>query len=118
MLLARVPGPPVGALVGEVRDQRSRALILPVVLIVLAALAHARPPDPTWITGVYDDADSDDVVIVAEGSAMGVVDDPRLPLRKRTVLPVAIVPVVDAAVVPAVSSLRVPIRAPPLRKGD
>jgi hypothetical protein len=31
--------------------------------IVLPALAAASPPDPTWIPGVYDDADFDDIVI-------------------------------------------------------
>jgi hypothetical protein len=26
-------------------------------------LAHARPPDPVWLAGIYDDADFDDVVL-------------------------------------------------------
>jgi len=37
--------------------------LLAIVLgIVLPALAAASPPDPTWIPGLYDDADFDDVV--------------------------------------------------------
>ena len=28
----------------------------------LIALAYASPPDPTWITGIYDNAGYDDVV--------------------------------------------------------
>ena len=30
--------------------------------LALPVLAHASPPDPSWIPGVYDDADFDDVV--------------------------------------------------------
>lgn len=37
---------------------------------VLPALAHAAPPDPTWVAGIYDDGDLDDVVaLIASGSA-------------------------------------------------
>jgi hypothetical protein len=36
--------------------------LLPVV-VGLVSLAYARPPDPTWISGIYDDGDYDDVVI-------------------------------------------------------
>jgi hypothetical protein len=31
-------------------------------LATITALAYASPPDPTWIPGVYDDGDFDDVV--------------------------------------------------------
>jgi len=33
-----------------------------LTLIALAPLAAASPPDPLWIAGIYDAADSDDVV--------------------------------------------------------
>jgi hypothetical protein len=33
------------------------------MLAGIAPLAHASPPDPTWIAGLYDDADFDDVVL-------------------------------------------------------
>lgn len=41
--------------------------ILPVALAVvlmwaLPVLAHASPPDPSWVPGFYDDGDYDDVV--------------------------------------------------------
>ena len=41
-----------------------RLLIGTTVLVVasLSSLAYASPPDPTWVPGVYDDADFDDVV--------------------------------------------------------
>jgi hypothetical protein len=42
-----------------------RALVVGLVLTLtctLPMLAHASPPDPSWIPGIYDDADFDDVV--------------------------------------------------------
>jgi hypothetical protein len=41
-----------------------RALTIPIVsvLIVLPSAGLASPPDPTWINGIYDGADFDDVV--------------------------------------------------------
>src|SRR6185369_10111014 len=35
---------------------------LAAVLATISSLAYASPADPTWIPGVYDDADFDDVV--------------------------------------------------------
>jgi hypothetical protein len=43
-----------------VRD--TLALLVLAVGLALPVLAHASPPDPSWIPGVYDDADFDDVV--------------------------------------------------------
>ena len=37
------------------------ALVI-IAQTTLSALAFASPPDPSWIPGVYDDADYDDVV--------------------------------------------------------
>jgi len=33
-----------------------------VVLILLPMIAFASPPDPSWIAGIYDGADGDDLV--------------------------------------------------------
>lgn len=42
---------------------RRLLLVLPTAaLVILVPLALARPVDPLWIPGVYDDADQDDVV--------------------------------------------------------
>jgi hypothetical protein len=44
---------------------------LAVHVIAVVWLAHASPPDPTWIPGLYDDADGDDVVaFIVEASAL------------------------------------------------
>src|SRR5262249_9656299 len=60
--------------IGRTRDGMSRRLgavlvlrrllIGATVLVMasLSSLAYASPPDPTWIAGIYDDADFDDVV--------------------------------------------------------
>jgi len=39
------------------------ALALVVALFTLTSLCYASPPDQTWIAGLYDDADHDDVVL-------------------------------------------------------
>jgi len=33
------------------------------VLLAVAPLANASPPDPLWIAGIYDAADFDDVIV-------------------------------------------------------
>ena len=59
------------------------AVLLPMVLslIVLPAIAFARPPDSAWIGGIYDGADGDDsVVLVYETAAPSVPNEPPPPL--------------------------------------
>jgi hypothetical protein len=41
------------------------AAILFGVMLVLAPLAHADPPDASWLVGWWDAADYDDVVVLA-----------------------------------------------------
>jgi hypothetical protein len=38
------------------------AMLLALLIIAPITLVHASPPDPTWLAGVYDQADFDDVV--------------------------------------------------------
>jgi hypothetical protein len=45
-------------------EQGLGALLLLVALALHPALAQASPPDPSWIPGIYDDADHDDVVLL------------------------------------------------------
>jgi len=48
-------------------------LVLAGVLVALTPLAYASPPDPSWIRGLYDDGDFDDInMLITSGS--GVVD--------------------------------------------
>ena len=48
------------------------AWILSGLLLSLPPIAWASPPDPTWIRGVYDDADFDDVVTYLTSTAAAV----------------------------------------------
>jgi hypothetical protein len=45
------------------RFARLIGVILTLGIAILPPLCHASPPDPTWIAGLYDDADYDDVVL-------------------------------------------------------
>ena len=46
------------------------AVLLLGAVATLAPLAYATPPDPTWIAGVWDDGDHDDVIfrITSDGA--------------------------------------------------
>jgi hypothetical protein len=47
-------------------------LVLAVtVLVALPALAYSDPPDPTWISGVWDDDDFDNVVEAVTNTLLG-----------------------------------------------
>jgi hypothetical protein len=53
------------------RVRSGLAFVLVAGFFALTALAQASPPDPTWIAGIYDDDDFDDVVVfIAAGSAL------------------------------------------------
>ena len=57
---------------------RLMAAVLLLCLLALGPLAHASPPDPTWIAGIYDDADYDDVVL-AITSSVGTIAAATVP---------------------------------------
>jgi len=56
----------------KLRGPAPLSQILPIVLVValsmLAPLAHASAPDPSWIAGIYDGADYDDIVVLVTGA--------------------------------------------------
>jgi hypothetical protein len=94
---------------------RLRGTVLAVVitlLVGLVALAYASPTDQTWLPGIYDNADYDNVILMLT-SVVGAADGVRI----TSACPIAVV----ATVVTLPSSrpadaLRVPyhLRAPPL----
>jgi hypothetical protein len=47
---------------GRLWFKRCLALVLLACCCILPLLAHASPPDPIWLPGIYDDADYDDVI--------------------------------------------------------
>ena len=48
------------------------ALVLVGPIVALTPLAYATPLDPSWICGIYDAADYDDVVVLITSEAGGV----------------------------------------------
>src|SRR5215467_9576109 len=50
------------------RRVSSLTWLIVAVVCALAPLAYASPPDPTYLSGIWDDADYDDVVILVTSS--------------------------------------------------
>ena len=57
---------------GRLLSQALVALLILAAQALLPTLAHASPPDPSWIPGIYDGADYDDVVLLVS-SEVGTV---------------------------------------------
>jgi len=55
------------------------------VLVVLTSIAYATPPDPTWVSGFFDDDDNDNGVLLIT-SGLAALDP--FPLCCWTPLPV------------------------------
>ena len=89
------------------------AMSLALLIIAPVTLAHASPPDQTWLEGIYDQADFDDIVdlltssLEASGSATTPGAQPWLALEPK-LCPAR---VAGPASVPASSP---PLRAPPI----
>jgi hypothetical protein len=55
------------------------------VLVALTPLAYAAPPDPTWVSGFFDDDDNDNGVFLVTSSQVTL---DAFPLRSWTPFPV------------------------------
>jgi hypothetical protein len=77
-------------------------LVLVAFLLALTPLAHALPPDPTWISGIWDDDDFDDVVAYIT-SAAGSLHPPFPCHIRRVALPA----------LPSTLGFPAPVSAPP-----
>ena len=89
------------------------AMFLALLLIAPVTLAHASPPDQTWISGISDQADFDDVVGLLT-SALEVTDATTAPeVGPSLALAPKLCPAMVAwpASAPAYSA---PLRAPPI----
>jgi hypothetical protein len=75
MLRTRITGCFPDAVADRVGRRWERLWATPLLLTLtcLVPIAHASPPDPVWIAGTYDSADSDDVLLKA------CLDSPRHP---------------------------------------
>jgi len=45
---------------------------LAVLVLMLTPLAHAGPPDQTWLGGLYDNGDYDDVVLLVLSNVVAI----------------------------------------------
>ena len=71
---------------------RCRFALVPLLggaLLTLVAFAHASPPDETWRSGVYDEADFDDVIDLIV-SLSGAVPDSAPRIFQRSPLAAAV----------------------------
>ena len=93
----------------------TRALLVPVLIAVLIGLtpaAYADPPDPTWVSGFWDDDDFDNtVIIIANGFA---IDAPALVDAGPLFAPVARVKPRDPVDPPIPLRSSLGSRAPPV----
>lgn len=46
--------------------------LLLACLVSVSPLAYASPPDPTWMAGIYDDDDGDDVIVSLTWAAWAI----------------------------------------------
>ena len=86
------------------------ALLLAGPLFALTPLAHATPQDPTWMAGIYDGADYDDVVLLIT-TAGGIPPSPPPQVFRGVV--VAAMPTHAAALISTAPPSPLQSRAPP-----
>ena len=97
----------------DVTCRRILGLVLVLAALALTPAAYASPSDQTWIAGLYDNADFDDVVLFITSGLGGV--QPSLVWSPRVVaLVIGVVPPVEISVPASVSLASGPSRAPPL----
>jgi predicted membrane channel-forming protein YqfA (hemolysin III family) len=82
------------------------------ILCVLVPVAYATPPDPTYVTGLWDNADYDDVVILVT-SSIGSTDTRTAGDLVRLLVVVTLVPPGERELPPAPALSPHPPRAPP-----
>jgi hypothetical protein len=95
------------------RLARLSVTLLTLLVIVPVTLAHANPPDQTWLAGVYDQADFDDVVglLTSALEASGSATAPDAGLCLALAPKLCLAAVAGRVSAPAYSA---PLRAPPL----
>jgi hypothetical protein len=57
----------------DIGGHRLVVVVTLVAVVCLVPAAHGSPPDPTWLDGLYDNADFDDVVLLITSNG-GVVE--------------------------------------------
>ena len=112
--MAQVPGNCSRPLVGHLGGRCGRlcALGLLFVLCAIVPLAHAIPPDPLWMSGIYDGADFDEV-LAAVTSATEVAERLPLAVAEPTIIVARPVGLAALVLVSPISLSACPVRSPP-----
>ena len=94
------------------RPLGSSVMLLAFLIIAPVTLAHASPSDPTWLAGVYDQADFDDVLSLLTSACDAIAFTTAPEAGPCLVLAPKLCPAMVAwpATAPAYSA---PLRAPP-----
>jgi len=87
------------------------ALLILIAIAALTPLAHASPPDPTWVAGLWDDGDHDDVILLVCATAAAVHSPPPTLDSRRAI--VGVVTGLDPDAPPFRAAAPVATRAPP-----
>ena len=87
-------------------------LLLVGVLVSVTPLAYTSPPDPSWIGGIYDGGDFDDVVVfIVSAAALG---EPVVSANARPApLIIGCAPQAGEMPIPSAAFSSNPVRAPP-----
>ena len=88
------------------------SLLVVASIVALTPMAYASPPDPSWVRGMYDDADFDDVVNYITSASSVVSGLTVSSLHPLSVLIVPETPLVED-VVPLVPLSAHHLRSPP-----
>jgi hypothetical protein len=93
--------------------RRLLAVLIVGTLAAVVPMAHASPPDPTWIAGIWDAADCDEAILsLTGGDALPAVAVPVLLSLSLVLLGTALFPAsAFAALRPRPAAAN---RAPPL----
>jgi len=82
-------------------------------MVALAPMAWASPPDPTWVTGLYDNADFDEVVTYLTSGLLALPTIPAVIMATSLTYVSTIGASTEGAEVSPFRSPSIP-RAPPL----
>ena len=92
--------------------QRSILCLVVVAMMSLAVLAYASPPDPDWISGLWDNGDYDDIILLVT-SGVGIADSHTIEDGRPFVSVCALAIAEDDDRLDARPPLSSPTRAPP-----
>src|SRR6266849_2628751 len=113
LISASLRGNRPSALAGRHLSRRLTAILLTIAVATLTPLAHGSPPDPSWIAGLYDDADHDDAVLAVTASMASLDRQPSHDPECVDFAVAFVLPLVDESLhaTPSLSSNHT--RAPP-----